>query len=219
MAKKKAAKKKPATKKIPAKTDQGVKVDRGKVDIKPYPSAEKTVGEFENKLDAQIAGGKGGPGDETRGGKRPGAGRPKKSTNLKAETDRIAELSSVEPNPLFLPFIETPFVAWAEKTGIKEIELKDKDARAICKPVTGLVEYYLPIIAQNPILAMWFGLASAITAATWPRLKLVREVRIAKGPAAAVGKDAKSERTPTSSPADPDIKPVGPTGFPAINLK
>lgn len=108
--------------------------------ITPYPTAGPKITEFEDRLDAQIA------GDEPKRG----PGRPRKQQPSE----------QVEPEGLDVGIVarlvKMPFELWAINQKIEELVLEDKEAAQIAEPVKQLLDHYLP---QIPAIAYaWIAL-------------------------------------------------------------
>ncbi len=220
MAKKKTIKKSKKKTKKSAKPNPSPASDE--IIIHPTPDKEE-VKTFQDKIDEAIAKGEdqGGAEQSGAGGPRPGAGRPPGSTNKQRVLDKIGD----ETNPLFVPIVKIPFELWADAVKVPELKLSQVEADQLSLPVTQLVNYYLPIINENPVLAMWFGVASVAAAVMMPRFAKLAAIRSrraqvnvkdAKPPATDAGRGGFFGQDPPPPPADPDVTETGPNDFPKI---
>jgi len=175
----------------------------------PAPVASEPVKpEFEKAIETiatattQAADSTEGPEGKTdgRGGARPGAGRPRGSTDEFAAVNRLPE----KPNLTLVPIIRLPFDWWAESQQVPELALGKEEALDLALPVTQLLEYYFP--GKIPEIAfVWLLMVGSIRNVLDPRLKIIKAKRQAKkSPAASQGVSA----SPSGSPPQ--------TGFPKI---
>ncbi|RKY11468.1 MAG: hypothetical protein DRP65_04195 [Planctomycetota bacterium] len=177
-----------------------------KIKTTPMPTAGKKIAGFESRLDEIIA-------EEPKpqhGGKRPGAGRPKKPPE--PQTSRIYP-SEIEG--AVIEFLRIPFDLWAAKTGIDDLTLTAVEAHMLSKPIMILLEYYAPNLGE--IAIAWASLAVVTAAIMRPRFIILKKIRtqyIQERTSAAQPVGA----TPTG-PAPLTPKPagnMGPTGFPTV---
>ncbi|MFZ2146959.1 MAG: hypothetical protein WAV28_07045 [Sedimentisphaerales bacterium] len=106
--------------------------------ITPHPTAGPKITEFEEMLDAQLA------GDELRRG----PGRPPKQP-----PPEEPEVLSAE---IVVGIIKLPFELWAISQGVEQLALTNKEAAQMAVPVKQLVDFYLPQIP--PIAYAWIAL-------------------------------------------------------------
>ena len=151
--KKKAVKKKPASNIPTAET---------KPPITPYPTAGPEIKEFEDLLDAHLAGDAGPP---KRGpGRPPGAGK-------KQQEPEQPELT----NDIVAGVVKIPFELWAISQDTPVLRLSDKESAQMAEPARHLLEYYLPKI---PVIAYaWISLSVSTFWVMRTRLLLIQEIR------------------------------------------
>ena len=169
----------------------------------PKPEFEQALQEFhEDHGHAPAA----EPGEkkETRGGPRPGAGRPKGVTDEFALVNRLPE----KANETLVPVLQIPFRTWAVAVGVKELELNKDDAKDLALPVTQLLEFYFP--GRIPEIAwVWLMMLGSTYRILEPRLELLAQKRKEQGPSVAAGdKGPAPSSRPRTGAADPAI------GFP-----
>ena len=146
------------------------------------------------------------PGEkkETRGGPRPGAGRPKGVTDDFALANRLPE----KANETLVPVLQIPFKTWATAVGVKELELNKDEAKDLALPVTQLLEFYFP--GRIPEIAwVWLMMLGSTYRILEPRLELLAQKRKAQGPSVAAGDKGPA---PSSRPRSGAAEPA--TGFP-----
>ena len=108
--------------------------------ITPHPTAGPKVTDFEEKLDAQLA------GDEPKRG----PGRPRKEQPP----------GPIEPAGIGVDIVcgvvKMPFELWSIGQDVKELALDDNEAKQIAEPLKQLLDYYLPQIPE--IAYAWISL-------------------------------------------------------------
>lgn len=157
MAKKKTKKK--AIKKKVVKPKKPAEPASAKPEIRPYPEAGSKVQEFEDRLDAQLA----GNGAPTT--KRP-VGRPPKPPEPEQPELTIDIVAGV---------VKIPFELWAISQSMKSLALTDEEAKQIAEPARQLLEHYLP---QIPVIAYaWLSLSVSTFWVMQPRLSTIKETR------------------------------------------
>lgn len=145
------------------------------------------------------------PGDkvETRGGARPGAGRPRGTDNLSL-VNRLPE----KANETLVPVLQIPFKTWATAIGVKELELNRDEAKDLALPVTQLLEFYFP--GRIPEIAwVWLMMLGSTYRILEPRLELLAKMRKEQGPSVAASDKGPA---PSSRPRSGAAEPA--TGFP-----
>ena len=114
------------------------------------------------------------PKKETRGGTRPGAGRPMGVGDDLAIVNRLPE----KPNELICDCLELPFDFWADVNHIPELALTKEEAKRLGLPVTQLMEYYFP--GKIPVVAWaWMNLGVSLVNVLKKRIKLLRQKKAA----------------------------------------
>jgi len=135
--------------------------------VVPCPTAGSKVQDFEDKLDAQLAGDTGPPVPKR------GPGRPPKEKI--PEPDQPDELTI----DVVAGVVKIPFELWAISQGIEKLALDDKKALQIAEPAKQLLEFYLPKI---PVIA--YAWVSVSISAFWvlqERLTLIQSIRKQRG--------------------------------------
>jgi len=193
--------KKSATKKTP--TEQG---PASKVALEePKPEFEQAMRDLHEDHRAE-------PEErvERRGGPRPGAGRPKGSTEEFAAVNRLPE----KANATLVPVLQIPFATWAKAIGVKEMVLNKDEAKDLALPVTQLLEFYFP--GSIPEIAwVWLMMLGTTYRILEPRLDLLAAKRKAiasdQGPSVAAG----GSKGPATVPGRSQTGAAEPaTGFP-----
>lgn len=159
--KKKAVKKKTVGKNV-KKSVSVISKKSAEPKVTSYPSAGAKVQEFEDLLDAQLAGDIGTPSQKR------GPGRPPKDKSQEPEQPELTI-------DVVAGVIKIPFELWAISQEVKELALDDNEARQIAEPARQLLEYYLPKI---PVIA--YAWVSMSVSAFWivrTRLLLIQEIR------------------------------------------
>lgn len=130
--------------------------------------------------------------DEQLGaGDKPKRGRPPKQPE--------PEPAQV-PNEIVKQAVQVPFDLWAINQNLKGLKLDAKEAAMLAEPVKTLLDYYLP---QMPVIAIaWASLTISTYAVMKPRLEMIAEIK-------------KQKASPSSGPADRDIKDGSGQGGPA----
>lgn len=141
---------------------------------------------------------------ESRGGARPGAGRPRGVTDNFAAVNRLPE----KANLTLVPVLQIPFKTWAKATGVNKLELDKTDAEKLALPVTQLLEFYFP--KRIPEIAwVWLMFTGTVYNILEPRLDLLAEMRKAK---VSVPAGSSGPATPSSRPHAGAAEPA--KGFP-----
>lgn len=183
--KKKVKKKKAAAKKPLAPTEQIPKVT-------PHPTAGPKVTEFEEKLDAQLAGGE----------PKRGPGRPPKQPDGPPEPEGLDV-------GIVARIVKMPFELWAINQKVEELILTESEAKQIAGPVKELLDYYLP---QIPAIAYaWIALTVNGFWIMRTRLALIAAIKESnKHATSSAQADAKDEgqggpRPPASPPTEQGV--------------
>jgi hypothetical protein len=199
----KTKKKKPArtkkTAKPKEKSSTGTAPSTGKQPLEePKPEFEQSLQDHSQPAAAEPA-----EKVETRGGARPGAGRPRGTDNLSL-VNRLPE----KANETLVPVLQIPFRTWAVAVGVKELELNKEDAKDLALPVTQLLEFYFP--GRIPEIAwVWLMMLGSTYRILEPRLELLAQKRKENGPSVAAGDKGPA---PSSRPQTGAAEPA--TGFP-----
>jgi hypothetical protein len=195
---KKVKKKKPIRTKKTAKPKEKSSAGTGSTTSKQQ--LEETKPEFEQSLQDHNQPTAAEPGEkvETRGGARPGAGRPRGTDDL-ALVNRLPE----KANETLVPVLQIPFKTWATAVGVKELELTKEDAKDLALPVTQLLEFYFP--GRIPEIAwVWLMMLGSTYRILEPRLELLAQKRKENGPSVAPGdKGPAPSSRPQTGAADP----------------
>jgi len=164
MAKKEVKKKVVKSKKKPAKTVKPKKTTEPqptKPEITPYPKAGPKVQEFEDLLDARLA------GDTSPAPKR-GPGRPPKEKSQEPEQPELTI-------DVVAGVIKIPFELWAIGQDVKHLALTEDEAKRMAEPAMQLLEYYLPKI---PVIAYaWISMSVSTFWVMRTRLLLIQEIK------------------------------------------
>lgn len=167
----------------------------------PKPEFEQSIKEMHDDL-GQPAAAEPAEKVETRGGVRPGAGRPRGTDNL-ALVNRLPE----KANETLVPVLQIPFKTWATAVGVKDLELNKDDAKDLALPVTQLLEFYFP--GRIPEIAwVWLMMLGSTYRILEPRLELLAKIRKEQGPSVEASKGPASTSRPRTGAAEPAI------GFP-----
>lgn len=199
----KTKKKKPVRTKKTAKPKE--KSSEPIVKRDPLRQIEEPKPEFEQSLQNHGKPPAAEPGDkvETRGGARPGAGRPRGTDNLSL-VNRLPE----KANETLVPVLQIPFKTWATAIGVKELELNRDEAKDLALPVTQLLEFYFP--GRIPEIAwVWLMMLGSTYRILEPRLELLAKMRKEQGPSVAASDKGPA---PSSRPRSGAAEPA--TGFP-----
>lgn len=160
--KKKAVKKadrKVGKKGVSAVSEKSTEPTSAKPEIRPYPEAGPKVQEFEDRLDAQLA----GNGAPTT--KRP-VGRPPKPPEPELPELTIDIVAGV---------VKIPFELWSIGQDVKGLALTDEEAKQMAEPLRQLLEHYLPMIP--PIAYAWVSLSVSSFWVMRTRLLLIQEIK------------------------------------------
>jgi len=148
-------------------------------EVVPYPTAGPKITEFEEKLDAALA----GDTEEKRG-----RGRPRKE---------------VEPGPIELDIkvvaqaVQVPFDLWALTQRCEHLKISDQEAILIGKPLKVLIDYYLPQIPE--IAWAWIGFTAATYGVVKSRLIIITEIKKQKAGAPIGNPSSQGPARPLSS--------------------
>jgi len=115
------------------------------------------------------------PVAETRGGARPGAGRPKGMTDVKAAVKNLPQ----QPNQTILMGVKTLFSLLARQVRVPEVELSEDEAEQLALPVTQLQEFYLPDGIPE-IAWVWASAGFTFYQIAESRIKIINAARKAK---------------------------------------
>lgn len=129
--------------------------------ITPYPEGGAKVQEFEDRLDAQLAGGE--PAAPKRGPGRPPKEKPQEPEQPELTIDVVAGV------------IKIPFELWSIGQSVKSLALTDEEARRIAEPARQLLEHYLPMIP--PIAYAWVSMSVSTFWVMQTRLRTIQEIK------------------------------------------
>ena len=195
--------KKKVTAKPKEKSSAGTGSTTGKQQLEePKPEFEQSLQEFHEDHGKPPAA---DPDEkvETRGGARPGAGRPRGTDDL-ALVNRLPE----KANETLVPVLQIPFKTWATAVGVKELELNKDEAKDLALPVTQLLEFYFP--GRIPEIAwVWLMMLGTTYHILEPRLELLAKMRKEQGPSVAASEKGPA---PSSRPRTGAAEPA--KGFP-----
>ncbi len=177
-----------------------------KIPAKPAPETKVSTpknSEFEAKLD-QVAADSAAAGSlaesppaaikENRGGPRPGAGRPRGSTDEFVAVNKLPE----KANMTLVPVLQIPFELWSVSQNLKELALSKDEAEQFALPVTQLLEYYFP--GKIPEIAfVWLMLLGTSYNILKPRLELISKIHIHSVPGRAGPANSSSAPVPPSA--------------------
>lgn len=125
--------------------------------VTPYPTAGHKVTEFEDRLDAQLAG-------ETAA--KPKLGRPRKD-----QQDQPAEIDIA----VIGQAVQIPFDLWSVSQGVPELKISTDESLMLAKPVKQLLDHYVPKV---PVIAWaWISLGAVSYSIMKSRLALIAEIR------------------------------------------
>jgi hypothetical protein len=139
--------------------------------ITSYPTAGRKVTEFEERLDAQLAGGVKKPARGSGGkfsSKEPAAG---------PEID-ITVIGQV---------VQIPFDLWSVSQGVPELKISTDESVMLAKPVKQLLDHYVPQVPE--IAWAWISLSAVSYSIMKSRLALIAEIRKTR-PSSERGMDA-----------------------------
>lgn len=177
-----------------------------KIPVKPVPETKVSVPknpEFEAKLnqvaadsvaDLGTGGNPAASSKENRGGFRPGAGRPRGSTDEFVAVNRLPE----KANMTLVPILQIPFELWSVSQKCKELALNKDEAEQLALPVTQLLEYYFP--GNIPEIAfVWLMLMGTSYNILKPRLELISKLQTPSVPGRTGSEQASSAPAPSSA--------------------
>jgi len=161
-AKKKSAKRKSTTqaKEKPSHSTGQTKTDNESPVVTPYPQAGQKVVEFENAIDAALAGGQ---GPESKRGR----GRPRK--------EEVEAAQSQIDIKVVAQAIQIPFDLWSVSQGIDQLKISSDEAVLIAKPAKQLLDYYMPNVPE--IAWAWIALSAASYSIVKSRLVIIAEIK------------------------------------------
>ena len=185
------------------------KAESEKIKVVPYPTAEKKVQEFENRLDEQLAG---IGGLDAIPGKR-GRGRPRKEQPAETPEQAGVKLADVAIESA----VRLPFDLWATANSLPPLKLEDAEAARLAASVKGLLEYYTPNLPASVLLWCNFSLISYSVLSL--RLEMIAKLKRSKqttagtpatpqGPAAGLGQPAArpvNDRFPTTETINKEV--------------
>ncbi len=130
-----------------------------------------------------VGGGQGfEPVKETRGGPRPGAGRPLGMTADKAVVKNLPQ----QPNETIVKTVEMIFSIWAHRVRVPEVAVTGDEARQLALPITQLQEHYWP--GGIPEIAwVWIAAATAFYSVVDSRIRIIKAAREKKAENAETG--------------------------------
>lgn len=114
---------------------------------------------------------------ETRGGKREGAGRPEGSTTEKMAIKKLGDIKI--PNAAIKAMCVGTFTGWAWLTKVPQIRLNDEEANFLSLPLTKIQEYFWPGLVPE-ILGVIGEAMFAFVVVTKTRIDLINALRQAK---------------------------------------
>lgn len=134
----------------------------------PMPTAGKTVSDFEQELDKQIADNP----EPAHGGARAGAGRktkPKEPPPPEVGTVPLEAIRSA-----LTELLKAPFDIWAAKAGVPQLALTQDEAETLTGPVQTLLDHYIP--NMRPIDWAWVMFAITAIGIMRPRMVLLQRM-------------------------------------------
>jgi len=171
MSKKKAKKKKSScletgSRSVPDIKDQ----DKTPPVITPYPTAGRKVTEFEERLDAQLA-----------GGKKPARGPGGKFSSTSPAAGPEIDISVIGQ------VVQIPFDLWSVSQGVPDLKISSEESVMLAKPVKQLLDHYVPQVPE--IAWAWISLSAVSYSIMKSRLALITEIKKQK-PSSERGMDA-----------------------------
>lgn len=127
--------------------------------VTPYPTAGRKVTDFEERLDAQLAGGIKKPARGSGGkfaSKEPAAG---------PEID-VTVIGQV---------VQIPFDLWSVSQGVPDLKISTEESVMLAKPVKQLLDHYVPQVPE--IAWAWISLSAVSYSIMKSRLVLIAEIR------------------------------------------
>jgi hypothetical protein len=128
--------------------------------------------EFEERLDAQLAGGI----------KKPARGSGGKFTSKEPAAGPEIDVGVIGQ------VVQIPFDLWSVSQGVPELKISTDESVMLAKPVKQLLDHYVP---QVPKIAWaWISLSAVSYSIMKSRLALIAEIRKNKYPSSERGMDA-----------------------------
>jgi len=131
------------------------------------------VTEFEERLDAQLAGG--------TIGKKPARGSGGKFASKEPAAGPEIDVSDIAM------VVQIPFDLWSVSQGVPELKISTDESTMLAKPVKKLLDHYVPQVPE--IAWAWISLSAVSYSIMKSRLALIAEIRKNK-PSSERGMDA-----------------------------
>jgi len=141
--------------------------------VTPYPTAGRKVTEFEDRLDAQLAGG--------TVGKKPARGPGGKFSSTSPAAGPEIDISVIGQ------VVQIPFDLWSVSQGVPELKISAEESVMLAKPVKQLLDHYVPQVPE--IAWAWISLSAVSYSIMKSRLALIAEIR-KNNPSSERGMDA-----------------------------
>lgn len=127
--------------------------------ITPYPTAGRKIIEFEDRLDAQMAGGE----------KKPARGSGGKFTSKEPAAGPEIDVTVIGQ------VVQIPFDLWSVSQGVPELKISTDESIMLAKPVKQLLDHYIPQVPE--IAWAWISLGAVSYSIMKSRLALIAEIR------------------------------------------
>jgi len=126
--------------------------------VTPYPTAGRKVTEFEERLDAQLA-----------GSKKPARGPGGKFSSTSPAAGPEIDISVIGQ------VVQIPFDLWSASQGVPELKISNDESIMLAKPVKQLLDHYVPQVPE--IAWAWISLSAVSYSIMKSRLALIAEIR------------------------------------------
>jgi len=138
--------------------------------VTPYPTAGRKVTEFEERLDAQLA-----------GSKKPARGPGGKFSSTSPAAGPEIDISVIGQ------VVQIPFDLWSVSQGVPDLKISSEESVMLAKPVKQLLDHYVPQVPE--ITWAWISLSAVSYSIMKSRLALITEIKKQK-PSSERGMDA-----------------------------